>query len=439
VKRNPESVSTEAATPVADEGPLCLLVLTPAGVSSVPLVEGARITIGRGEGCDVRIEDAKASRRHLVLQISAPVMATDLGSMNGTLLGERRMPADVPVPLAPGDTLAIGATRLILQRAPRVPSIPRPSPSTDLAYLLDRVANSTINALIVGETGVGKEVTARALHAQSARAKGPLVCVNCAALSETLLESELFGYERGAFTGALHSKPGLLETAHEGTVFLDEIGEMPLALQAKLLRVLELREVQRLGALKPRRIDVRFVFATNRNLEEEVAAGRFRSDLFFRVNGIMIPLPPLRERLHEIEPLARGFADNAAHGRRPPAFSQEVLAAFRAHRWPGNVRELKNVVERALVLCAGDVITTDHLPPEIGRLANEGPQRVVHPETIGPAADLVAEPDERRRIEMALARCNGNQTQAAVLLGISRRTLVSRLGTLDLPRPRKKP
>jgi transcriptional regulator with PAS, ATPase and Fis domain len=303
-------------------------------------------------------------------------------------------------------------------------------PGPTLTPILERIAAGTINVLIRGETGVGKEVMARMLHERSPRAKAPLVCLNCAAFSESLLEGELFGYEKGAFTGAMNAKAGLLELAQGGTLFLDEVGEMPLTLQAKLLRVFEQREVWRLGALKPRPIDARFLSATNRDLEKEIAAGRFREDLYFRLNGITLQVPPLRDRPDEIEALALQFlaqASSLAKQPVPPALTPQAVVALRAHSWPGNVRELRNVMERALLLSGGEAIRPDHLQADRGPLAF-APR---------PATDDRADYD-RQRIVSALEKCGGNQTHAAKLLGVSRRTLITWMEQHDLPRPRKR-
>jgi transcriptional regulator with PAS, ATPase and Fis domain len=220
-----------------------------------------------------------------------------------------------------------------------------------------RFARSPVSVLILGETGTGKEVLARTIHALSGRG-GSFVGINSAALSESLLESELFGHERGAFTGATATKPGLLEIAARGTVFLDEIGDLPPALQAKLLRAIETREVYRVGGLKPIALDVRFLAATHRDLEAEVAAGRFRADLYYRLNGITLKLAPLRERRAAISRLARGFlADCAAAAHRPaPRLGVDAIDRLIRYDWPGNVRELRMVMERALLLCEGDEI-----------------------------------------------------------------------------------
>ncbi|HVU49461.1 MAG TPA: sigma 54-interacting transcriptional regulator [Polyangia bacterium] len=336
--------------------------------------------------------------------------------------------------------------------------------------LAERAAAGTINVLIVGETGAGKEVLAERVHRMSPRAEKAFLCLNCASLSEHLLESELFGHERGAFTGASEAKPGLLETAPGGTVFLDEIGEMPLLLQAKLLRVLETRLVTRVGGLKPKAIDVRFVAATNRNLEEEVAAGRFRRDLYFRLNGMTLHIPPLRARRGEIAPLAALFLRqfSAPFGREAPDLSDEARLMLESYVWPGNVRELRNMMERAVLLCTGEEILPEHLLIESMSAAmaphlGPAPELAARPAMpareeigsglgsappvgfgLGPSgggggstAALLPGEDERERILRVLAECGGNQSRAAKALGIARSTLVLRLNEYQVPRPRK--
>jgi DNA-binding NtrC family response regulator len=312
-----------------------------------------------------------------------------------------------------------------------------------LKRVVQRVAESTINVLITGETGVGKGVLAAEIHRRSLRAERPFVAVNCAELQESLLESELFGHERGAFTGASSAKPGLIETAAGGTVFLDEIGEMSLATQAKLLRVLEDRSVRRVGGLQQRPVDVRFVAASNRDLETESERGTFRKDLFFRLNGIPLLIPPLRERLDEMEGLAHRFiAQAAAEAKREaPVLSHEALVALQQYPWPGNIRELKNVLDRAVVLCTGGVINAEHV-------ALDRPRRPANTlqsgDTVRLDDALTGRPfrdervAERQRIIDALEACAGNQSRAAKLLGISRATLVVRLNFYGLPRPRKR-
>ncbi|MBX3249548.1 MAG: sigma 54-interacting transcriptional regulator [Myxococcales bacterium] len=313
-----------------------------------------------------------------------------------------------------------------------------------LYELVERVSTSEVNVLLLGETGVGKEIFAERIHAWSPRARGPLVRLNCAALPEALLESELFGHERGAFTGASAAKPGLLETAEGGTVFLDEIGDMPTSLQAKLLRVLEERSVRRVGALQSHHIDIRVVAATHKDLEREAHEGRFRQDLFFRLNGVAIMVPPLRERLEEIEPLARMFVAAACQqqGRPTLEIDAEALQALRGYAWPGNIRELRNVAERAVVLCTHTTIAREHLPDKVSGFvqsrSTKRDERVPPADPSTTALKAGIKEHERQLIMDALARTDGNQTRAAKLLGVSRRTLISRIEEYGLPRPRKK-
>jgi DNA-binding NtrC family response regulator len=334
----------------------------------------------------------------------------------------------------------------------------------EIHRMVERIAVGTISVLLLGETGVGKEVMAEAVHRRSLRAAMPFLRLNCAALAETLLESELFGHEKGAFTGAMQAKPGLLESAEGGTVFLDEVGELSSTLQVKLLRVLEERRVWRVGALKPRDIDVRFIAATNRDLEAESTAGRFRQDLYFRLNGVTLVIPPLRERVSEIEGLCRAFVAQAwrrAGRSTEPAISEEALALLQRYRWPGNIRELRNIMERAVLLCPDDIILPEQLPLEkmsansvplessvpIEKGAPRAPEVVTVPARTRSSTDgaggLAGLRDEmvameRQEVLDALARCAGNQTQAAKMLGISRGTLVSRLNAYKIPRPRKR-
>jgi two-component system, NtrC family, response regulator AtoC len=301
-----------------------------------------------------------------------------------------------------------------------------------LMRTVTRAAAVPISTLLLGETGVGKDVIASMLHELSPRKDKPFVVLNCASLPEALLETELFGHERGAFTGAVKTKVGLLESADGGTVFLDEIGELALPLQAKVLRAIESCEVTRVGGVAPRRIDVRFVAATNRDLDAEVEAGRFRRDLFHRLNGVTFTVPPLRERRSEIEPLARQFLEGAcARFQLPSAgFSPSCLAALAAHTWPGNVRELRNVVERAALLAGEVVLEPHHLGLPVAEVGPE-PRAQLTATTLSPNAEAAGP-----TIEEALALCGGNQTRAAKLLRIPRRTLVRRIGRLGLPRPR---
>ena len=314
-----------------------------------------------------------------------------------------------------------------------------------LLKLAERIAVGTLPVLILGETGSGKDVLAQRIHAISPRAAKAFLSLNCAALSESLLESELFGHERGAFTGAIAAKPGLFETAEGGSVFLDELGELPMTIQVKLLRVIETRQVLRVGGLKPRPIDVRFLSATNRNLEEEVSRGTFRQDLFFRLNGISLYVPPLRERVQEIRGLAESFlvqAGRALARGEPPRISAEAMTLLERYSWPGNIRELRNVIDRAVLLCTGATILPEHLPLEKMKAtltATQSPRPEEGATTRGGTVPIKSEIEalERQRILDALKECAGNQTKAAKLLGMSRRTLLHRLDTYGIARPRK--
>jgi DNA-binding NtrC family response regulator len=290
--------------------------------------------------------------------------------------------------------------------------------------LIQRVGPSTANILITGEHGTGKEVVARALHAISPRAARPMICVNAGSIPEALFESELFGHVRGAFTGASADRPGRFELADQGTLLLDEIGNLPLAQQAKLLRAVESGEFERLGSPRVRQADVRLISATNSDLAAAVAAGAFREDLLFRLNTVHIHLPPLRERGDDILLLAHHFLEQHAvkYGRALPVFDASAVEALHAHRWPGNVRELQHVLERAVLLCRGDHISAADLGLEApSRLTNHAPGA-----TVG-VATLNLEQNERELIRRALDSSAGNVIEAARLLGLSRSGLYRRL------------
>ncbi len=334
-----------------------------------------------------------------------------------------------------------------IQPAPTSDIILVDSAMRELHALAKDVAKSSINVLIAGETGTGKEILAETVHRASPRAKGNFLSLNCAALSESLVDAELFGYEKGAFTGATQAKPGLLETAPGGTVFLDEIGELSLPLQAKLLRVIETRTLIRVGGVAKRMVDVRFVSATNRNLAQAIENGGFRSDLYFRLNGLTLAIPPLRDRPVEIEPFGRRFASEMARdlGRSAPEISAEALILLRSYAWPGNIRELRNVIHRAVLLCrSGPVITPDHLPRELMEATFAAPTPAV-PYGQTPLVDLsssqtgpASDPDDKQRIIDALEKTAGNQTAAAKLLGMGRTAFVARLNQYGISRPRKR-
>ncbi len=453
---------------------------------AIALPSAGEVIVGREAPAEIMIADDSVSRRHARIVGGMPPQIEDLGSTNGTKVMGKTLGAGERAPLPLGTVVEIGTVvgfvqaagkhgRLSARRdgsATRAPDTaarmtvapPAPGPSARgaparpavlhdaamhrLYALVDIIAPSKLSVLILGETGVGKDVYAEAVHARSPRAAAAFVRLNCAALPENLLEAELFGYERGAFTGAMQAKPGLFEAADGGTVFLDEIGEMPLVTQAKLLRVLESGETMRIGSVKPKHVDVRFVSATNRDLEALSELGQFRSDLYFRLNGVSVELPALRQRPDDVLPLAGHFL--AGTGARS-AFSSAAIAEMRAYRWPGNIRELKNVVERAALLAQGQAITPEHLlfrGTALSRAVASAPAAAA-PVASAPAAaaarpaggamlirDEFAEL-ERTRILEAMDHCGGNQSRAAKMLGISRTTLIKRLEHYKYIRPRK--
>ena len=438
-----------------------LLVIAADRVSTHPLPQSGTFKVGRGEEVDLRIDDPSVSRDHACLHFGRnnELHVSDSGSSNGTRVRGRRLQGKERVPVAAGETFEVGSALLMVQDpfgtdSPKPPAaaglhdsgiVIQDRAMASLYQLAERVARSTINVLLLGETGVGKDVLARKIHAMSPRADKPFLPLNCGALTEQLLESELFGHEKGAFTGAVETKLGLLEAANEGTVFLDEVGELPMTVQVKLLRVLEERAVRRVGGLRPKPFDIRFVAATNRDLNQAIIDGAFRSDLFYRLNGISLVIPPLRQRVGEIEGLSQRFIEEAskrAGQATPPRLSDEALAWLRAYPWPGNIRELQNTIERAVLLCTGDLITLEQLPVKV-TTATGAPTPT--PGGTGAGGFAVAAPGgaedadpERRRILDALEQCAGNQTRAAKLLGISRNTLLARLDQYGIARPRKR-
>ncbi len=291
--------------------------------------------------------------------------------------------------------------------------------------LIERVAGSNVSVLVTGESGTGKELVARALHDLSSRRNKPFVAVNCAAIPETLIESEIFGHEKGAFTGAMERRAGCFELAEEGTLLLDEIGEMPAGTQAKLLRVLEDRKLRRLGAKVETPVDVRVVAATNKDPLEAVAAGELRADLYYRLNVFNIEMPALRSHLGDIKEIAEKMIGdmNAKHGCTVSGMSEELLAKLLSYSWPGNVRELRNTVERAVVLAGCKELDVEHLPSGFGALVSGGSSATgVHVE-VGTTVDEA----EKRLILKTLDSTQGNKTRAAEILGISTKTLQNKM------------
>jgi two-component system response regulator AtoC len=454
-----------------------LVAMWPGGAAVAELPSSGTVTVGRSSRSGLCIDHPSVSREHAVFRAGASITVEDLGSTNGTTVGGVRVPRGQRTALARHQVVTVGAAVIVVREAFERPLAPEAAPERgarpvvvadeamkELYRVVDLVAKGDLSVILLGETGSGKDVVASAIHRRSTRSAASYVGVNCAALPGALLESELFGYERGAFTGAVQAKPGLLEVADHGTLFLDEIAELPLTMQAKLLRVLESREVTRVGGLKTRTIDVRFVCATNRDLVSLVRSGAFRQDLYFRLNGISLVIPPLRQRRAEIPHMARAFiAETCREARRPLLpISDQAMALLEAHDWPGNVRELRNVVERGVTLCTGALVDVHHLPPPeagFGRASgsrswppppSDGSQRatvpVPPPPEVTPEASLglheaarrAAQSIERRRISEAMDRCGGNQTRAALMLRISRRTLVARLTEYGFARPIKR-
>jgi two-component system, NtrC family, response regulator AtoC len=567
----PETLRLARAAEEPQHG-FCVLALWDDEHLTFPLPDQGSVTVGRTDGVDVRLGDQAISRQHIRFHVGELLRVEDLSSANGTRVRGRLLKSGETVEVNPGDSIELGRTLLVIQRAPpsrrplriyandyfeariddecaraerggvgfavvrthdggapralvlqRLAAAVRPgdvvasygpaehelllvdcdpraaeqrsaallaalqqlSPSASvgvahsprdgrtsasllecanhavrgvafkreatsaafpegtmnsLRRIVERIAGSSISVLITGETGVGKGVLAKDLHRKSPRASGAFVALNCAELPETLLEAELFGYEKGAFTGADRAKAGLIETADGGTLLLDEVGDLPLATQAKLLRVLEDREVRRIGSVRSRHVDLRVIACTNSDLEAQCQGGAFRRDLYFRLAGIPLAVPPLRERPDEIEGLARAFLEQAAKAAlysSQPVLTPEALVALRHYPWPGNVRELRNVMERAVLLSQDGIIRPEHLPVE--RL-----RTTVYPRTAAaasspsdPSAGKQGDAAARQRLADALAECGGNQSRAAKLLGVSRRTLVTWLKDSGLPRPRK--
>ncbi len=548
-----------------------LLIMSDGFFASIPLVAGAELVIGRSTSCDVPLDDPMASRRHARLYLGESAAVEDLGSANGTRVGEALITPHIRKTIVPGEIISIGSTLLVMQQTgqststrrawshgyferrlqnecvradhhvarfalvrlriekatpwtrvvpvlahelapsqlfaaygpqdfevllldskpddvdrlvgklqadlaaidaparfgvawyprdgrsadalvarantqvrlsggePLGPAVELASAAMKRAYdVAMRAAPTNISVLLLGETGVGKEVMTRAILGMSTRADKPFLALNCAGLSEGIIESELFGHEKGAYTGATETKPGLLESANGGTLFFDELGEMPPAIQAKLLRVIETREVLPVGGRKPRPIDVRFIAATNRDLEAEAERGTFRRDLFYRLNGISITIPPPARSTLGDRAAGTTFIERAAEawGRgAPPCLSGEAAAALLAYDWPGNLRELRNMMDRAVLLCDGAEIAVSHLPEEklkdISSSARPTPASMV-------VRSLTAEERiERARMIAALDRTGWNQSRAAEDLGIARRTFIYKLARYDIPRPNR--
>jgi DNA-binding NtrC family response regulator len=433
-------------TVTRDEAPLAALA---SGSFRVVVVEGAdggrrvvidgrtpaRALVGGSPVCDLRLTDPLVSRRHLALELDgARLRVCDLGSTNGTTVNGVRL---IEALLAGGERVRVGDTTLAVERGddaivalPRAASFGRlvgNSPEMRRLYpLFEKLAASSVAVVIEGETGTGKEVLAEAIHEASARRDGPFVVFDCTALPASLIEAALFGHERGAFTGAAEQRTGVFEQAEGGTLFIDEIGELELGLQAKLLRALERSEVRRLGGDRWLAVDVRVLAATRRDLDREVVAGRFRDDLFFRLAVARVELPPLRRRTGDVTVLARHFTAELGGsagelGGGADSLSPELIARLEAYAWPGNVRELRNTIARQLALGELDEVgALRSAPPLAG--ADDAIERILALDLpFARARERVIDELSARYVERALAKHGGNVTHAARASGLGRR------------------
>ena len=393
------------------------------------------ISVGKGAANDLVIDDPYVSGQHLkIIQRAGVCFVRDLGSTNGTFLGSKRIGESE---IASGDELTLGKIRIIIETLKKVDRV-APAQTTSFARmiggsaamrqvfaLLERVAPSDGNVCVIGETGTGKELVASACHDLSHRRKAPFVAINCGAISPNLIESELFGHEKGSFTGAVGQHKGAFEQAHNGTLFLDEIGELPLDLQPKLLRALESRQIRRVGGNQDIQVDVRIVVATNRDLAQSVRDGKFREDLFYRLFVIPVKLPPLRDRTEDIPLLVEHFIKEMSPPGRSTAVTEEAIEFLSRHPWRGNIRELKNVIGRTIILSGRDVIRPEDIV--IQGLGGEDRE-----ENAPSLAHAPLEDAERRKILEILKQVRWNKRQAAKLLGIARSTLFLKLKKYNL-------
>jgi DNA-binding NtrC family response regulator len=395
-----------------------------------------RLRCGAHPGNDlVLVEDRTASRHHFEIQFTERgYLLVDLGSTNGTFLDGRRIERAY---LSPGSQIRAGSSMLTFAPLDEEVTI-EPDRDSELCGmvgqsmkmrqifgLIKKIAPMDVSVIIQGETGTGKELVARAIHELSSRTKGPMEVLDCGAIPPNLIESELFGHEKGAFTGALAGRPGAFERAHGGTIFLDELGELRLDLQPKLLRVLENREVRRVGGNDVIEVDCRVIAATNRDLVKEIQAGNFREDLYFRLSVITVQLPPLRQRRDDIPLiLKQALADPelvGKHGKK--RFSAEALGLLMSYAWPGNVRELMNVLSHVLTFSEGEEVLASHLPPRVRGQAREGPLPFNEHLSFKDAKEQLLENFEREYVTSVLTRCEGNLSRAARESGLHRKSI----------------
>lgn len=504
----------------------CLIVFGPGGTDRIVLEPGADLTIGRGERAEILIDHPTISREHALLINRGPApKLRDLGSRNGTRVNGRQLESGEEVLLDDGSRVEIGPATIVahhertsrgrftvdVRRDPVGNTVRPPNVTTrgvtkpglgagqmligdeamrEVVQRAELAAATPLPVLILGETGVGKEHIADVVHSHSSRKHCQLVRINCAALTPTLIEAELFGHERGAFTGADQAKPGLVEMADKGSLFLDEIGDLPLSAQAKLLRLLEVGEYMRVGSSKVRTADVRFISATHRNLHDLVARGEFRADVYHRINGVTLRIPALRERPKDIPVLVRHFAKHASKGGGvEPRFEPAAIERLASLPWPGNVRQLRRFIERWTLMSKIEVVqltdvldwiaqdnmgalgfdeglhtmpsldwnvetttsvdahtldrafaadTQRYVPASPAPISASSSASMDDPVTLEAKLRELRAQKERERILNALASTGGNQVEAARLLGVSRRTLINRLNEFNIPRPRKK-
>jgi DNA-binding NtrC family response regulator len=399
-------------------------------------VTSAGVVVGKDPTCDAPVEDPFVSSRHLRIEPQGAAWAlVDLGSTNGTFIAGARiaraeLPLGVPVHLGDAELVLEPRDTLEAPRAEDFEGMISSDPAMRQVFgLVERVAPSDAAVTILGETGVGKELVARALHARSGRRDGPFIPVNCSAIAESLIESELFGHEKGAFSGAERLRKGAFEEADRGTIFLDEIGELPLDLQPKLLRVLELGEVKRVGASRPMMVSVRIVAATHRDLRAQVRAGKFREDLFYRLCVVPVTVPPLRQRKGDVRGLAESFLQRASPRGMLLRWSPEALARLEGYDWPGNVRQLRNVVQRALLFRGeGLAVPPSAVTFEDTRTtpADTGDDDTMY------VRGLTLEEIEREAIRLSLRRNKGKRAAVVKELQIAKSTVMKRIGQWGL-------
>lgn len=380
-------------------------------------------TLGAGREANVRITDPHVSRSHLKMVVSHEgVSVEDLGSSNGTWINGVSIRAVV---VTSNTQVVIGRTPIRIEviddREVRSfgDAVGASAKIAEVFQHLAKLAPTDLTVSLIGETGTGKDVLARALHKASARSALPFAVFDCGAVAPNLIESELFGHVKGAFTGAVAERKGIFEQGQNGTVFLDEIGELPLELQPRLLRVLEQRTVRRVGGTRDISVDVRVIAATNRDLEQQVEDGKFRQDLYFRLNAAVVRIPPLRERLDDMPMLVRSMLDDVG---KPLAVADSALETLRAHDWPGNVRELRNVITSAAALADGPILEARHFASLQQRTKRKDPtlERL-------PLAGRTLDALERAAIKQTLGQLGGNKTQAAQALGIAASTLYEKI------------